>query len=207
MKAYKILAVILLAMVLCLGMMACNNQTPEGPKPDDGNVPVLHYAETATVSEESIKADVAKLLNLPEGTAFSVAGRIDFTNPGKYTVTCNWEGNTKNVDVCVYANSINVTVDGKPFDGEAIHLNYKKAAASGNFTNCITITDSLGNQLPISKDKKSMSFANREGSYLVYYNVTDAAGQTFSVRVIYDVTYTNYICYLIPVIIGIKSIT
>ena len=191
MKAYKILAAIVVAMLLCLGMMACN-EVP-GPQPTPDKNPVLNYSANAPVTADTIKADVAKLLNLPEGAVFEVTGRVDFTNPDKYTVTCRWEAGEQNVDVCVFANTISVTVDGKPYDGEAIHLNYNKAAASENFTNCITITDSLGNALSISKDKKSMSFADREGSYLVYYNVTDAAGQSFSVRVIYDVTYINYI--------------
>ena len=191
MKAYKILAAIGVAMLLCLGMMACNEVPEPQPTPDQN--PVLNYSANAPVTADTIKADVAKLLNLPEGAVFEVTGRVDFTNPDKYTVTCRWEAGEQNVDVCVFANTISVTIDGKPYDGEAIHLNYNKAAASENFTNCITITDSLGNALSISKDKKSMSFADREGSYLVYYNVTDAAGQSFSVRVIYEVTYTHYI--------------
>ncbi len=192
MKAYKISAILLLALVLCIAMIACT-PSDESKQPIIDTLPVLHYAVGANLTEEVLKADIAKILNISEKTAFGVAGTVDFSTSGKYTLTCEGKSFKQEVAVWVYDNFVNATVDGKEFTGEAVHLNYNKAAASNNFTTCISFTDSLGNALPFTKDSKCMSFEDRAGSYLMYYNVTDAAGQTFSVRVIYDVTYEHYI--------------
>ncbi len=197
MIAYKIIA-LLLALSFCLGMVACNpsqkeeNTTPEVTTPEV-SVSTLHYAKEAGVTEPVLRADIAKLLGVAEGTAIELNGSYDLAASGKYTITCKWGTQEAQVAVWVYENSVNVTVDGQAFGGEEVHLNYKKAVASNNFMDCITVSDSLGNELKISKDKKSMDFENREGLYVVYYKATDAAGQVFSVRVLYDVTYEHYI--------------
>ena len=196
MKAYKIIA-LLLALSFCLGMVACNpSQKEENTTVPDASVPAvstLHYAAEAGVSEATLKADIAKVLNVAAGTAIEISGTYDLATPGKYTLTCKWGSDKAQVAVWVYANSVNVTVDGMPYNGEEVHLNYKKAVASNHFTTCITVTDSLGNELKVTKDKRSMNFENREGLYVVYYKATDAAGQAFTVRVLYDVTYESYI--------------
>ena len=182
MKAYKILAVICLALILCLGMMACN---------ENADPVTLHCA--AGISEDELKANLVKLMDLPEGTEIEVSGEFDLTASGKYTVTCKWGKKEREASVWVYSNSVNVLVDGKILEGDTVHFNYNKAVASENFTNCITITDSFGNVLTFSKDSKCMQFENKAGLYVMYYNVTDAAGQNISVRVVYDVTYEHYI--------------
>ena len=202
MKAYQMIAW-LLVLSCCLGVMvACNpsqkeeNTTPVVTNPEE-SVPAaitLHYVVASGIAEATLKADIAKALNIAEGTAIEISGSYDFATSGKYTVTCTWGNQTAQVSVWIYANSVNVTVDGLPYSvGDEAHLNYKKAVDSNNFTSCISITDSLGNTLEVTKDQKSMSFENREGLYVVYYKATDAAGQEFTVRVLYDVTYEHYI--------------
>ena len=207
MKAYRIIA-LLLALSFCLGMAACKpSQKEEEPTtppqetttapmvsdPTPPTVATLHYAESAGVTEATLKADIAKALQIPEGTAIDVSGTYDLSTSGKYTLTCKWESGEGEVSVWVYANSVNVTVDGRVYDGDTISLNYQKAAASQNFTTCITLTDSLGNALTFVKGDRSMDFEDKDGLYVVYYKATDAAGQTFTVRVLYDVTYEHSI--------------
>ena len=167
--------------------------TPEElttPHPPEIVLPPLHYAAEAGVTEEELKADIAELLELPEGTVFNIIGEFDLTTSGKYTLSCTWSEEEQKIEVWVYDNYVNATVNGNPLEGDTVSLNYQEAVASKNFTRGITITDSLGNLLPFTKDDRCMSFENRAGSYLMYYNVTDVAGQTFSVRIVYDVTYT-----------------
>lgn len=161
--------------------------TPE--QPPEVTVPTLHYVAGADVTEEKLHTDIAKALELPVGIVFDVNGELDFTKSGKYNITCKWGIKEAEVAVWVYANYVNVTVDGKPVEGDQVSLNYQKAVASNNFTKCITISDCFGNALAFTVDNRSMRFENREGSYLMYYRVTDAAGQSFSVRMVYNVTY------------------
>ena len=183
MKAYKILIVIFMALILCLGITACK-----------GNADPLILHSTVGIDEDTLRTKVIELLELPEETVVEINGEYNLNAPGKYSITCQWDKKEKSeVKLWLYANSMNVTIDGKPFDGEKVHLNYNKAVASKNFTTCIVITDYFGNEMDVTKDSKCMDFENKEGSYLVYYNATDAAGQTFSVRVVYDVTYEHYI--------------
>ena len=198
MKSYQIIA-FLLVLACCLGMVACNsankgeNTTPEVTLPpnSDPTTTTLHYP--IGVTEETLKADVTKLLNVAEGTAVEISGTYDLATSGKYTLTCASGSKTAQVSVWVYAKSVNVIVDGLPLSGERAHLNYKKAVESNNFTNCITAKDSLGNDLQVTRDKRSMNFSGKEGLYVAYYKATDPAGQTFSIRVLYDVTYEHYI--------------
>ena len=161
--------------------------TPE--QPPEATVPTLRYVAGADVTEEKLHTDIAKALELPVGIVFDVNGELDFTKSGKYNITCKWGIKEAEVAVWVYANYVNVTVDGKPVEGDQVSLNYQKAVASNNFTKCITISDCFGNALAFTVDNRSMRFENREGSYLMYYRVTDAAGQSFSVRMVYNVTY------------------
>lgn len=203
MKAYKMIA-LLLALSFCLGMVACKSsdeeqsttpaETTATPKPSSPTtLPTLHYAAEAGVTVEKLKADIAELLQISDSASIELSGAYDLATSGKYTLTCKGGNKEGQVSVWVYANSVNVTIDGVAFNGDTVHFNYKKAAASNNFTNCVAITDSLGNALAFSKDSKCMRFEDREGLYVMYYNATDAAGQTFSVRVLYDVTYEHYI--------------
>ena len=152
-------------------------------------LPILHYAAEAGITEDAVKADIAEFFGLSEETEIVVSGKFDLSKPGKYPITCKWDNKEENTEIWVYANSVNVTVDGKKFEGDTVHLNFKKAVESDNFTKCITITDSLGNVLSFAKDSRCTPFENREGSYVMYYPVTDAAGQKFTIRVVYDVTY------------------
>ena len=93
----------------------------------------------------------------------------------------------------LYREEFELIIPDNSPEGDTVHLNYNKAVASKNFTECITFTDSLGNVLSFTKGDKCMPFENRDGNYLMNYIVTDAAGQTFKVRVVYEVTYNSYI--------------
>ena len=198
MKSYQIIA-FLLALSFGFGMVACNSSnkehttTPEVTLPQDPNsaATTLHYP--VGVTEETLKADISKFLNIAEGTAVEISGTYDLAASGKYMLTCVSGNQTTQINVWIYAKSVDVMVDGLPYDGETVHLNYKKAAESNNFANCITAKDSLGNDLQVTRDKRSMSFGGKEGLYVAYYKATDPAGQTFSIRVLYDVTYEHYI--------------
>ena len=201
MKACKIFATICLMLVLCLTVISCGKDKGENTNPNvntntdtNVNIPVLHYAAAAGVTEDALKGDIVELLKLEEGTAVNVSGDYSLTESGKYTVTCKWnETEAKQVAIWVYANSVSFTVDGRAPEGDTVHLNYNKAVLSQNFTKYITITDSLGNVLSFTKGDKCMSFEDRAGNYLVNYVATDAAGQTFHIRVVYNVTYNSYI--------------
>lgn len=164
-------------------------QKPTPEQPPEVSVPVLHYVTGADITEEQLHADIAKALDLPVGIVFDVSGELDFTKSGKYNITCKWGIKEAEVEVWVYANYVNVTVDGKAVEGDQVQLNYQKAATSNNFTKCITIADCFGNALSFTVGERSMRFENCEGSYLMYYHATDAAGQSFSIRMIYNVTY------------------
>ena len=63
MKAYKILAIVASALVLCLAMIACDTSDGGEPSAPDATL-ALHYKLNANVSEAFIKADVAKLLEV-----------------------------------------------------------------------------------------------------------------------------------------------
>ena len=164
-------------------------QKPTPEQPPEVSVPVLHYVTGADITEEQLHADIAKALDLPVGIVFDVSGELDLTKSGKYNITCKWGIKEAEVEVWVYANYVNVTVDGKAVEGDQVQLNYQKAAISNNFTKCITIADCFGNALSFTVGERSMRFENCEGSYLMYYHATDAAGQSFSIRMIYNVTY------------------
>ena len=192
--AALLLVAIVVGVVLLVG--GNNNGAVVPQKPQEGGTSnlVLHYAAEKGVAEATMKADIAKKLSIPEGTDVAIEGTYDLATAGKYTLTCKWNATEAQVDVWVYSNSVNVTVDGKAYNGEVIYFNYQKASASQNFTTCITFTDSIGNQLAVSKESgRSMSFAGKEGTYVVYYNPTDAAGHKFSVRVEYVVTFEHSI--------------
>ena len=178
------------------------------PKPQDtpiDNGPVvLHYASEARVTEATMKEHIAKELHLPDGTEFIVEGAFDLTKSGKYTLVCKWnvinedeetEEKEKEVSVWVYDNDSTVEVNGEIYtvNTGTISMNYQKAVASENFTKCITITDSLGNQMTVIKESRSMSFEERAGKYLVFYTAVDGAGHQFNVRVLYDVTCEHQI--------------
>ena len=55
MKAYKISAILLLALVLCIAMIACT-PSDESKQPITDTLPVLHYAVGANLTEEVLKA-------------------------------------------------------------------------------------------------------------------------------------------------------
>ena len=165
--------------------------TPPAEQPPEVSVPVLRYVIGTDITEEQLHTDIAKALELPVGIVFDVSGELDFTTSGKYDITCKWGIKEATVAVWVYDNYVNVTIDKKVVEGDQVQLNYQKAVASNNFTNCITIADCFGNALAFTVDDRSMRFENCEGSYLMYYHVTDAVGQTFSVRMVYNVTYTH----------------
>ena len=156
---------------------------------------VLHYASEAYVTEETMKADIAKQLNIPEETAFSVEGNFNLTKSGKYELTCKWDESEQSVLVCVYDNYSTVEINGKVYmnNNSAISMKYQKAVASDDFTKCITITDSIGNQLVVTKEARSMSFEDKAGKYLVFYTAVDGAGHQFNVRVLYNVTCDHQI--------------
>jgi len=160
-----------------------------GSVPSELVFPPLCYKVGAEITEEMIESDIAELLGLSAETTFDVIGEFDIATSGKYTLTCVLGKMAQKIDVWVFDNYVDVAVNGKPLEDGTVVLSYKEAVASKNFTKYITITDSLGNLLPFTKDDRCMSFEDREGSYLMYYNVTDAAGHTFSVRIIYDVVY------------------
>lgn len=201
MKSYKIIALLLLTLVLCVGMLACDSKkeeptTPEVTTPEqttpDPNVPspiILHYAAAANVSEETLKTDIVTELELPDGTELSVNGTANLTTPGKYEITCSWGDQEREVAVWVYDNFANFTLNGQSLVDGNVAMKFLDAQKSENFTKGVAVVDSLGNALQIELDDRNMAFDNKAGSYLAYYHATDAAGQTFTVRVIYVVEF------------------
>lgn len=198
MKVCNTLAIIVavlalsLVAVLVVGLLPSilgndNAATPEYPKMEPL---ALHYAVDANVSQETMMVDLVKLLQIPANVNPSVIGSANLTASGKYTLVCAWgNGNVREVDVCVYDDQFNYSVSYKDYDGETVKLEYKEALASENFTKGISVTDSLGNPLTVTKDEKSMSFDNKDGTFEVYYNATDAVGHKFSLLVTYEVRY------------------
>ena len=200
MKTCKILAFLLLTLAFCLGMMACNSTpkettpgetTPEEttPEPTKPAPIALHYAADAKVSGEDMKADLAAELELPEGTALNVSETPDLTKAGKYQITCTWGENERTVIVWVYKNSATFTLNGSRLVSGNVEMKFSQAQASENFTKGVVVKDCFDNVLQIEPDDRNMEFANKPGSYLVYYHATDAAGQKFSIRVIYEVEF------------------
>lgn len=213
MKAYKIIAFLLLALTLCLGLMACDlfigeekttpeqttteqtppeQTTPEQTTPEDTTklTPVtLHYAAQANVDEETVKADLVKEWNLPEGTELKLNKTVDLTVSGKYEVTVTCDGEEQTVGIWVYDNSASFSLNGNSLESGNVAMKFLEAQASANFTKGVTAVDSLGNELEIELDNRNMTFAGKLGSYLMYYHATDAAGQVHTVRIIYVVAY------------------
>ena len=196
MKTRKVIILVLLALALCLAMAACNlsngeSTTPEEttPQPDKLSPVTLHYAKGAEVDEAAVKAELVSLWNLPEGTELNVSGTFDITTSGKYEITCTLNGEEQKVAIWVYANSANFYLNGQPLVDGNTKMKFLEAKTSENFTKGVTAVDSLGNELKIELDKRNMTFENKIGSYLMYYHATDAAGQTFTVRVIYELEF------------------
>ena len=79
---------------------------PTVSDPTPPTVATLHYAESAGVTEATLKADIAKALQIPEGTAIDVSGTYDLSTSGKYTLTCKWESGEGEVSVWVYADTV-----------------------------------------------------------------------------------------------------
>ena len=192
MKSYKIIVIACLVMVLCLSFLACNNDPGNTPTPS-AKTYALHYAAGAGVTEEAMKADLAALLEVAEGTELSVSGTVDLAAQGKYTVTCTWGESTQEVAVNVYANTATFTYNGEPLTDGTRVIGASVAASSENFTKGISVVDCFGNALTLKLDSRNMSYAGKPGSYVAYYHATDAAGQTFTVRVLYKVEYDNQI--------------
>ncbi|MBR5120661.1 MAG: InlB B-repeat-containing protein [Clostridia bacterium] len=149
----------------------------------------LCYTVGAGITEEVMTADVVSLLNIAEGTEYEIIGEVDFATPGKYEITCIMGKVAQALNVWVYGDYVRFAINGETVETDIVPLNYRAAAASRNFTNFISIVDSVGNPLVFTKDERSMRFENCAGSYVMYYHVTDAAGQSFSIRIVYDVTY------------------
>ena len=200
MKICKVVTLIVLALVVCLTMVACNifntHTTPEQttpeqttPQPDKLSPATLHYAAGAEVDEAAVKADLVSLWNLPEGTELTVSGTFDIATSGKYEITCTLDGEEQAVSIWVYANSATFYLNGQPLVDGNTTMKFLDARASENFTKGVTAVDSLGNELKIELDSRNMKFDNKIGSYLMYYHATDAAGQTFTVRVIYEIVF------------------
>ena len=200
MKTCKVVTLIVLALVVCLTMVACNifntettpeQTTPEQttPQPDKLSPATLHYAAGAEVDEAAVKADLVSLWNLPEGTELTVSGTFDIATSGKYEITCTLDNEEQTVSIWVYANSATFYLNGTPLVDGNTTMKFLDARASENFTKGVTAVDSLGNELKIELDSRNMSFDDKIGSYLMYYHATDAAGQTFTVRVIYEIVF------------------
>ncbi len=203
-KRYRTLAIVgyvcalLLIVATVVGIIIGLNHSNPEDEPKNPVAPILHYAVENGVTEATMKEDISKILSVPEGTALTVEGTYDLATPGKYTLTCKWETADKKqiqtegqrVEVWVYDNSFAVTIDGKPYDGNTVYLNFQKAVASENFVNCIKFIDSIGNEMKVTKEAdRSMSFTGKEGTYWVHYNPTDAVGHQFPLRVEYVVVF------------------
>ncbi len=202
MKAYKIFTVLFLILVLCLGMIACDPSNKEEPTTTQGQTtpepttpePIaLYYAAEADVDEATMKADIAAQLKLSEGTELNVSGTVDLTASGKYEITCTWGDKEQKVVVWVYDNSASFSLNGQPLKDGNVAMSFLDAQASENFTKGVTVVDSFGNALQFELDDRNMTFNNKPGSYLMYYHATDAAGQVFTVRVIYVVEFDHKI--------------
>ena len=198
--AYAAIGALLLIVAVVVVVISINNGLLPSQKEEETTVPsspthsLLQYDLEKGVTEETLRADIAKQFAIAEGTDLTLEGDYNLSAAGKYTITCKWEKNEKQIDVFVYSNSYSVTIDGKPYTGETVSLNYQKAVASQNFVNCIKITDSVGNEMQVTKEEnRSMSFTGKEGMYLVHYNAVDAVGHQFVIRVLYVVAFDHSI--------------
>ncbi|MBO7273964.1 MAG: InlB B-repeat-containing protein [Clostridia bacterium] len=154
----------------------------------------LNYIVDSSVSQETLKADILKLLKLSADEEVTVVGEVDLNTPGKYLLVYIWRGNAREVEICVYDSSFEFVIDGGVVDGNTVYMDHETAVASQNFTKCIAFIDSIGNEMKVTKEaNRAMDFNGKEGTYVVYYNPTDGAGQQFSLRVEYVVTSNHHI--------------
>ena len=198
--AYAAIGALSLIVAVVVGVISINNGLLPSQKEEGTTVPsspthsLLQYDLEKGVTEEALRADISKQFAIAEGTDLTLEGDYNLSAAGKYTITCKWEKNEKQIDVFVYSNSYSATIDGKPYNGENVYLNYQKAVSSQNFVNCIQFTDSVGNVMQARKDEnRSMSFTGKEGMYLVHYNAADAVGHQFVIRVLYVVAFDHAI--------------
>lgn len=163
----------------------------KGSTPSELVFEPLCYTVEAGATEEVMIADIIDLLSLDDETEFEIVGEVDFATPGKYQITCIMGRVAQELEVWIYDNYVNFAINGQTLESNTVSvvLNYRAAATSNHFTNFISIVDSIGNPLQFTKDSRSMRFENSAGSYVVYYNVTDGIGQSFSMRVLYNVVY------------------
>ena len=159
------------------------------PEPTQPSPVTMQYAAVENVTEATLKADIATKLEVPEGTTLEISGVLNLSVPGKYQITCKWGENEQAVAVWVYGNSASFTLNGKPLTDGNVSMTFLDAQASEDFTKGVAVVDSLGNALQFELDDRNMAFANKPGSYLAYYHATDAVGQVFTVRVIYEVEF------------------
>ena len=200
MKEYNVVATIVLILALSLVLTLSigagltifnkntgNNGAPEAQLPE---VASLHYKLEDAIDQQTIQADIIKLLNIPADVEPAIIGEADTATPGKYEFVCAWKGdNVRTVEVCVYDNTFSYSAGKKPIVNDSISLYYEDALATENFTKGITVKDSLGNNIQAVKSEDSMSFANAVGTYTVHYIAKDAAGHEFSFTLDYIVTY------------------
>ena len=190
MKKIRIAAMLLMAVLLCSGIVACKGE--EDPaEPSEPLEPVaplsLHYAagrfDVATL-EQTLRTQ----LGVSADMSLQIDGSADLNVPGKYELVCTWQENTRKVDVYIYGE-IRITSGGEEIKNDTVNMTYSQAIASGGFMNNVSITDSFGNELEVTVDEtKSVPYDNKRGNYYVmYYTATDAAGQVFTKRVFYTV--------------------
>lgn len=184
MKKIQIVVMLFVAVLLCLGIVAC-----KGGNQDDPSVtPSLHYVAgrlDAGGLEEALRIQ----LGISENTSLHIDGSVNLNVPGKYELVCSWKKNTQAVNVYIYG-AIRITSGGQEIMNNTVHMTYSQAIASDGFMNNISITDSFGNELAFTIDEtKSTPYDSKRGNYYVmYYTATDAAGQILTTRIFYNVT-------------------
>ncbi len=184
MKRIQIAAMLFVAVLLCVGIVAC--------KGGDENVSpsplALHYA-AGNLDADGLEQALRAQLGVSADTSLQIDGSADLNTPGKYELICSWEKNTHTVNVYVYG-AISITSCGEKIVNETVKMTYSQAVASNGFMSNISITDSFGNALAFTFDEtKSTPYDNKRGNYYtMYYTATDTAGQVFTARIFYTVT-------------------
>lgn len=203
----NIIAVLMVLFITCsLCFAACSDKPDDTPTVEppvitmlDGSEISDFHAKRGELNEEKLLENV--VVTMADGSTAkptvscahedsTKTDAVDLTKSGTYVVTYSYVSEvygkaTAIVKAFVYSD-INLFYRGDINEETEIAVKYSEALESNDFSKFITIKDSNGN--PLTVTKTGNKFNGREGAFDVTYSATDKSGQTLNRTIKFIVT-------------------
>lgn len=179
----KILTLILLCTALLCFSFGCDSSTNVTFNVSDVvNCKINELTDEKLLSlVEVFKEDGSKV------TATLDKGNADYSKVGEYEVTFKYKGAEKTVKLRVF-DMPKLYYNGTELTENTVMLNYGQAKNSYDFVSGISVKDSFGTQLDVTKAGGSDSFDYEKDNFNVTYEATDAAGNKLSKTIAYTLS-------------------